>query len=109
MSIGIDEIVINRRSGVVHTKNCEAVKQMKESNKDLTPAKNIEEIEQNNPCGHCIKKRDMELLYKAEYQRRVSQIEKRRQRDHDLIDKKYDEKLEKVERIYKENIQGLEE
>jgi len=39
MSIGIDEIVINKRSNVIHTKNCEAVKQMKEANKKLSKVK----------------------------------------------------------------------
>ena len=109
MSIGIDEIVINKRSNVIHTKNCEAVKQMKEANKKLSKVKNIREVEKSQPCGHCLRKRDLKRIYTAEYERRQRLIEKRIERDHKRIDEKYDSRLKIIEQNYLENIEGLDE
>ena len=108
MALEIDQIIINRRSLVVHTKNCESVKQMKESNKDLIPAKTVEDLKKGALCGHCIKKRDMEYLYKAELNRRVGLVEKRRKRDHQRVDDKYDAKIKELEKHYHEQLEELE-
>ena len=109
MSIGLDEIVINTRSGVLHTKNCEAVKQMKESNKKLAKVNNLKQLQSATHCGHCLKKRDLKQLYTDEYDRRRNLLIKRRERDHRYIDQKYAKKLEKLDRIYAEQMQGLED
>lgn len=108
MSIGLDEIVINKRSGVLHTKNCEAVKQMKEANKQLSKVTNMKEVEKSQPCGHCLRKRDLKRLYTAEYERKKRVIEQRRERDHKRIDEKYDSRLKIIEQNYLENIEGLD-
>lgn len=109
MSLELEQIVINKRSGVIHTKNCEAVKQMKEDNKKLSKVKNTKQLEESQPCGHCIKKRDLKKLYTEEYEKRKQAVEQKRQRDHQLIDQKYDAKLEMIKQRYLENIEGLDD
>ena len=39
--------------------DCESVKQMKGKNKHIEMVEDISQIEENRPCGHCIKKRDL--------------------------------------------------
>lgn len=109
MSLKLEQIIINKRSGVIHTRNCESVTQMHEGNKKLSKATNIADIEKTQPCGHCIKKRDLRKLYAEDYERRKQLIEKRRARDHKEIDEKYDDRLEKLEMTYRENLQGLKD
>lgn len=109
MGLDINEIVINKRSGVIHTKTCEAVKQMKEENKEISNVGSVSDIQKAQPCGHCIKKRDLKQLYKEEYTRRKALIEHRRRRDHIAIDEKYDDRLEKLELSYRENMRGLDD
>lgn len=82
---------------------------MKEAKKQLRKVDNIKEIEQSPPCGHCIKKRDLKKLYTDDYQRRINLIEERRERDHKLIDEKYDDRRKQVELTYQENMQGLDD
>ena len=109
MSIELNQIVINKRSGIIHTKKCEAVTQMKKSNKHIELIKNINQIENKKPCGHCLRKRDLKKIYAKEYKRRKKQEEERRQRDHQRIDHKYDSKQETLHEIYLENIEGLDD
>ena len=108
MNLDLNQIVINKRSGYIHTKQCEAVKQMKNENK-LTTAKTANDIKNMIPCGHCLKKRDLKAVYTKNYQERKKKIEERRTRDHKQIDEKYDERLEKLEADYQENITGLDD
>ena len=107
MSLELSQIVINKRSGIIHTKNCESVKQMKEENKRLSKVTSMSDMEDTKPCGHCIKKRDLKTLYTEDYERRKQLIEKRRERDHQKIDEKYDNRLDKLETTYRENMQGI--
>ena len=109
MSLELAKIVINKRTGVIHTKKCEAVKQMKEANRKLSKVKNIKQLEESKPCGHCIKKRDLRKLYTEDYERRKKLIEERRLRDHKAVDEKYDDRRQQLELIYQENIQGLDD
>ena len=55
------------------------------------------------------KKRDLKQLYKEEYTRRKALIEHRRRRDHTAIDEKYDDRLERLELSYRENMRGLDD
>lgn len=101
------QIVINKRSGVIHTRDCESVKQMKGSNKDIEFVKDITEIELSKPCGHCIKKRDLRYIYTMEYERKKQILEEKRDYEHRQIDFKYDGKLSKLEAKFREKIRGL--
>lgn len=67
----------------------------------------ISQIEENRPCGHSIKKRDLKKIYTAEYERRKKILEERRDRDHREIDFKYDGKQAKLKAQYEESIIGL--
>ena len=108
MSLELNQIVINKRSGYIHTKNCEAVKQMKNENKLVIP-KTAEDIKDKTPCGHCIKKRDLKEIYRKNYERRKIKLEERRKRDHDRVDMEYDHKQDKLRADYLESITGLDD
>lgn len=105
----LKQIILNKRSGVIHTRDCESVKQMKGSNKHVELVKDVSQIEQSKPCGHCIRKRDLREIYRKEYERRKKVLEEKRERDHRQVDFKYDHKLEKLRQNYEENIMGLDE
>lgn len=105
--VELKQIVLNKRSGVIHTRDCESVKQMKGKNKHIEMVEDISQIEENRPCGHCIKKRDLKKIYTAEYERRKKILEERRDRDHREIDFKYDGKQAKLKAQYEESIIGL--
>lgn len=80
---------------------------MKGKNKHIEMVEDISQIEENRPCGHCIKKRDLKKIYTAEYERRKKILEERRDRDHREIDFKYDGKQAKLKAQYEESIIGL--
>jgi len=101
------QIVINKRSGVIHTRDCESVKQMKGKNKNIEYVKNIKQIENSKPCGHCLKKRNLKQIYKTEYEKRKKKLEEKREYEHRQIDLKYEGKLAKLEDNYLEKIEGL--
>lgn len=105
--VELKQIVLNKRSGVIHPRDCESVKQMKGKNKHIEMVEDISQIEENRPCGHCIKKRDLKKIYTAEYERRKKILEERRDRDHREIDFKYDGKQAKLKAQYEESIIGL--
>ena len=105
----LKQIVLNKRSGVIHTRDCESVKQMKGSNKHVELVKDVSQIENNKPCGHCIRKRDLKKIYTEEYERRKKVLEEKRERDHRQVDYKYDSKLEKLRLNYEESIIGLDD
>ena len=101
------QIVINKRSGVIHTRDCESVKQMKGSNKDIEFVDDITTIEETKPCGHCIKKRDLKKIYTIEYERKKQILEEKRDYEHRQIDFKYEGKLAKIEADFNNKIAGL--
>ena len=103
----LKKIVINTRSGVIHTRDCESVKQMKGSNKDIEFVEDISQIENNKPCGHCIKKRDLKKIYTIEYERKKQILEEKRDYEHRQTDFKYEGKLAKIEADYKRKIAAL--
>lgn len=105
----LKKIVINKRSGVIHTRDCESIKQMKGENKDIKFVDSISEIEDSKPCGHCLKKRDLKSIYTAEYNRRKAILEEKRGIEHRQIDFKYDGKLAKLKANYEESILGLKD
>ncbi|MBR0472389.1 MAG: hypothetical protein IJI98_06785 [Methanosphaera sp.] len=105
----LKQIVLNKRSGVIHTRDCESVKQMKGSNKHIELVKDVNQIENKKPCGHCLRKRDLKKIYKKEYKRRKKVLEERRKRDHKRVDQKYDAKQEKLREDYEESIIGLDD
>ena len=92
----VKQIIINKRSGVIHTRDCESVKQMKGSNKDIEFVNDISQIENNKPCGHCLKKRDLKKIYTMEYERKKKTLEEKRDYEHRQIDFKYEGKLAKI-------------
>ncbi|WP_302290259.1 hypothetical protein [Methanosphaera stadtmanae] len=103
----VKQIIINKRSGVIHTRDCESVKQMKGSNKDIEFVNDISQIEDTKPCGHCLKKRDLKKIYTMEYERKKKILEEKRDYEHRQIDFKYEGKLAKLEANFKEKIMGL--
>lgn len=105
----LKKIVINKRSGYIHTRDCEAIKQMKEENKKVLKAPTVDQIEDAQACGHCLKKRDLRKIYTAEYRRRTATLEEKRQTAHQEIDFTYDRKLKKVQEKYEERIRSLED
>lgn len=80
---------------------------MKGKNKHIKMVEDISQIEDTKPCGHCLKKRDLKKIYTAEYERRKRIYEEKRERDHRMIDFKYDGKLAKLKAQYEESIIGL--
>lgn len=82
----VKQIIINKRSGVIHTRDCESVKQMKGSNKDIEFVNDISQIEDTKPCGHCLKKRDLKKIYTMEYERKKKILEEKRDYEHRQID-----------------------
>ena len=103
----VKQIIINKRSGVIHTRDCESVKQMKGSNKDIEFVNDISQIEDTKPCGHCLKKRDLKKIYTMEYEIKKKILEEKRDYEHRQIDFKYEGKLAKLEANFKEKIMGL--
>ena len=63
----LKKIVINKRSGYIHTRDCESIKQMKEENKKILTVPTTKQLEEAKPCGHCLKKRDLRKIYTEEY------------------------------------------
>lgn len=103
----LKKIVINKRSGYIHTRDCESIKQMKEENKKILTVPTTKQLEEAIPCGHCLKKRDLRKIYTEEYERKKAAIEEKRQRAYREIDYKYDHKLEKIKIKYEERIRRL--
>lgn len=107
--VELKKIVLNKRSGVIHTRDCESVKQMKGSNKHIEMVEDIKQIEDSKPCGHCLKKRDLKKIYTEEYERRKKVLVEKREREHRQVDFKYDGKLAKLKANYEESIIGLDD
>lgn len=107
--VELKQIVINKRSGVLHTKDCESVKQMKASNKHIEEVEDLSQVKDKTTCGHCLRKVDLSKVYTENYERRKKVLEEKRARDHRQVDFKYDRKLEKLEADYKESLMGLDD
>ena len=74
----LKKIVINKRSGYIHTRDCESIKQMKDENKKVLAVPTVDQLEKAKACRHCLKKRDMRKVYAEEYEiRKTSLLETR--------------------------------
>ena len=104
----LSQILVNKRSKYVHTKNCESVKQMKNSNVHLERVVRPEQLQGLKMCGHCMKKVDFKEFYREDFRRRKALIEKRRQRDIERVNKKYDDKIVELRDDYHEKIESLD-
>ena len=81
---------------------------MKGKNKHIEMVEDISQIEENRPCGHCIKKRDLKKnIHSRIWKKKKKILEERRDRDHREIDFKYDGKQAKLKAQYEESIIGL--
>lgn len=105
----LKKIVINKRSGVIHTRDCESVKQMKNENMFVDNVTDIKQIEEGSPCGHCIKKRNLRKIYTEDYLNKKEILEEKRDSELRMVELKYESKLAHIKAIYEEKIRGLPE
>ena len=103
----LKKIVINKRSGCLHTRDCESIKQMKEENKKVLAVPTVDQLEEAKPCGHCLKKRDLRKIHIEEYERKRLSPEEKRKYEHKEVDFKYDNKLRSIKRKFEQQIRSL--
>lgn len=101
------KIIINKRSGCIHNRHCESVKQMKESNKDIQYITDIEELENMVYCNHCMKRKEQIKLEKIKYQHKLKILIKHREHELNQIKENYNQKEMLLKKKYHENIELL--
>lgn len=105
--MNLHKIIINRRSGCIHNQHCESVKQMKESNKYIQYITSIKELDNVVYCNHCMKKKEQIKLEEMKYQYKRKVLRRRKERDLNRIEEKYNQKEVLLKEKYHKNIELL--